>query len=205
MKNSIKKILCLVGRILSVVCHRKLVSVYSGMLDNIYTGYVRGGFRHFGDSVCMWRFTQLIGEEYIQIGDNCIIEPNVQMAVRKVSEEHSPILKIGNGCLIRKDSHITAVKSIIIGDGLLTGTNVIITDNSHGDTDRGSLMQPPRLRNVISKGSVVIGDNVWLGNNVCVLSGVTIGDGAVIGANSVVTHDIPAYSVAAGIPAKVIK
>lgn len=60
-------------------------------------------------------------------------------------------------------------------------------------------------RSMYSKGPVVIGNNVWLGNNVCVMPGVTIGDGAIIGANSVVTHDIPAYSVAAGIPAKVIK
>lgn len=51
----------------------------------------------------------------------------------------------------------------------------------------------------------MIGNNVWLGNNVCVMPGVTIGDGAIIGANAVVTHDIPAYAVAAGIPAKVVK
>lgn len=50
-----------------------------------------------------------------------------------------------------------------------------------------------------------IGNNVWLGNNVCVMPEVTIGDGAIIGANSVVTHDIPAYCMAAGVPARVIK
>ncbi len=58
---------------------------------------------------------------------------------------------------------------------------------------------------MVSKGPVVIGNNVWLGNNVCVMPGVTIGDGAIIGANSVVTHDVPAYAVAAGVPAKIIK
>ena len=52
---------------------------------------------------------------------------------------------------------------------------------------------------------MVIGNNVWIGRNVCIMPGVTIGDGAVIGANAVVTHDIPAYSVAVGVPAKVIK
>ena len=60
-------------------------------------------------------------------------------------------------------------------------------------------------RPLTSKGAVVIEDNVWLGDNVCVLSGITIGKGAIIGANSVVTHSIPPYSVAAGTPAKVIK
>ena len=59
-------------------------------------------------------------------------------------------------------------------------------------------------RPLISKGCVVIEDNVWLGDNVCVLPGVTIGKGSVIGANSVVTHSIPPYSIAVGTPAKIV-
>ena len=55
------------------------------------------------------------------------------------------------------------------------------------------------------KGPVTIGNNVWIGDNVLVLSGVTIGDGAVIGAGAILTQDVPAYHIAAGIPAKVIK
>ena len=58
---------------------------------------------------------------------------------------------------------------------------------------------------IVSKGPVVIGDNVWIGDKVTVLPGVTIGDGAVIAANAVVTKDVPAYSVVAGNPAKIIK
>ena len=55
------------------------------------------------------------------------------------------------------------------------------------------------------KGRVRIGNNVWLGDNVIILSGVTIGDGAVIGAGSVVTKPVPAYAIAVGNPARVIK
>jgi serine acetyltransferase len=51
----------------------------------------------------------------------------------------------------------------------------------------------------------IIGNDVWIGAHVCVKQGVSIGDGAVVGAGSVVTHDIPPYSIAYGIPAKVIK
>ncbi|MBQ5454589.1 MAG: acyltransferase, partial [Prevotella sp.] len=94
---------------------------------------------------------------------------------------------------------------ITIGNHLLTGTNVLITDNSHGATDYASLVVPPIERTVVSHGPVKIGNNVWLGNNVCVLPNVTIGDGAVVGANSVVTHDIPPYAIVAGIPAKIVK
>ena len=50
-----------------------------------------------------------------------------------------------------------------------------------------------------------IGNDVWIGAHVCVKQGVSIGDGAVIGAGSVVTHDIPPYTIAYGVPAKIVK
>lgn len=58
---------------------------------------------------------------------------------------------------------------------------------------------------VVSKGDVVIDDDVWVGSNAVILSGVHIGRGAVIAAGSVVTKDVPAYTIVAGVPAKVIK
>jgi acetyltransferase-like isoleucine patch superfamily enzyme len=63
----------------------------------------------------------------------------------------------------------------------------------------------PTERKVISKGAVIIGENVWIGDKVTILPGVEIGNGVVIGANSVVTKDIPSYCVVGGNPAKVIK
>ncbi len=61
------------------------------------------------------------------------------------------------------------------------------------------------MRPVKSKGSIVIGDNVWIGDKATILPGVIIGDGAVIAANAVVSKDVPAYCVAGGNPAKIIK
>ncbi len=66
-------------------------------------------------------------------------------------------------------------------------------------------MYNPIHRPLVVKGPIVIEDNVWIGERVCILSGVNIGKGAIIAANSVVTHDVPEYCVAAGSPAKVIK
>ena len=63
----------------------------------------------------------------------------------------------------------------------------------------------PNDRDVVSKGPVVIGNNVWIGDKATILPGVTIGDGAVIAVNAVVTKDVPVYSVAAGNPARIIK
>lgn len=66
-------------------------------------------------------------------------------------------------------------------------------------------LPPPISRKLHSKGPIAIGDNVWIGDKATILSGVTIGDGAVVAANAVVTRDVPAYSVVAGNPARVVK
>ena len=95
--------------------------------------------------------------------------------------------------------------SIHIGKDVLIGRFVLINDHNHGDISPESLALPPIKRSLVSKGGITIGDRVWIGDKVSILSGVTIGEGAVIGANSVVTKDVPANAVAAGIPAKVIK
>ena len=165
-------------------------------------------FAHWGKgSHIGWKALRLKGLQYITVGDKTFIASGVQLTAwdSHNGNRFSPSINIGNYCTIRENCHITAIDSISIGDNLLTGTNVLITDNSHGQSTREHMSLPFNERPLYSKGPVVIGNNVWLGNNVCVMPGVTIGDGAIIGANSVVTHDIPAYSVAAGIPAKVIK
>ena len=63
----------------------------------------------------------------------------------------------------------------------------------------------PEDQPLYSKGVVTIGNNVWIADKVTILSGVTIGDNSMIGATAVVTHDIPAGVIAAGVPARVIR
>lgn len=172
--------------------------------NRMYTGYLRKQFGRFGSSVIYWRAYHLRGLQYMNIGDDTVFENDLQLTAWK-SGANTPEITIGSHCLFRKGAHITATNKVIIGNHLLTGTNVLISDNSHGTTELSSLLIPPTARPPVNKGPVIIGNNVWIGNNACVLSGVTIGDGAVIGANSVVTHDIPSFAVAAGVPAKIIK
>lgn len=203
MKTIIIKIMDFLGVTLSYVLPYSFYGVLSSARNRLYTGYHKRRFAHFGESVFIWHPHTLIGEQYIRIGDRNIFESGVQLTARKIDVEN-PLLEIGNNCLIRKDTHITAIRSIRIGDNLLTGTNVLITDNMHGKSDRLSLHESPRVRKPYSKGGVIIGNGVWLGNNVCVMPGVRIGDGAVVGANSVVTHDVPPYTIVAGIPARII-
>lgn len=116
-----------------------------------------------------------------------------------------PELTIGSHCWFGAYCHITCTNKVTIGDNLLTGKWVTITDSSHGATDYDSLKVAPACRPIVSKGPVTIGNNVWIGDKATILPGVTIGDGAVIAANTVVTKDVPAYCVVAGNPGRVVK
>lgn len=196
----IKKILDVIGQALSLIYPRQLTTLFHSVHNRIYTGFLRRRFKTFGNSIIIWHPYTLMGEEYIEIGNDTIIEKDIQLTARKI-DEIPPSIKIGNHSLIRRGAHITAIRFIEIGDYVLTGTNVFISDNSHGNTDSQSLHEPTTTRPIVSKGKVKIGNNVWIGNNVCIMAGVTIGDGVVIGANSVVTKDVPAYTVVAGVPA----
>lgn len=130
---------------------------------------------------------------------HCIIDG--QETIQKLN----PALSIGQLCNFGSFNHITCTNRITIGDGVLTGKWVTITDNSHGDTTVETLKIRPEKRRIVSKGPVVIGDYVWIGDKATILPNVTIGKGAVVAANAVVTKDVPAYSVVAGNPAKIIK
>lgn len=119
--------------------------------------------------------------------------------------DHKPQIIIEDKVTMMDGCQLSAASRITIGSGCLFGSNVFITDNFHGDNSHNQLMIPPLYRALDIRGDVSIGKNVWLGRNVCIMPSVNIGDGAVIGANAVVTTDIPQYSIAVGVPAKVIK
>ena len=205
MKKTADTILLSIGRLLSYLWPFSASWGLTYIRDKIYTGYLKRKFSNFGrSSTVRWKPARLKGLQFVSVGEDTLFESGLQLTAWQVSTEQ-PRITIGNHCTLRFGCHITASRAISIGDNLLTGTNVLITDNSHGEATHEQMLLPPDRRPIYSKGPVVIGNNVWLGNNVCIMPGVTIGDGAVIGANSVVTHDIPPFSVAAGIPAKVIK
>jgi lipopolysaccharide O-acetyltransferase len=122
-------------------------------------------------------------------------------------ENYTPILHIGDNVQINDYVHIAVAKGVYIGDNTLIASKVFISDHNHGNytgDNQSSPMTPPIERELFSR-EVKIGSNVWIGEFVSILPGVTIGDGSIIGSMSVVTKDIPEYSIAVGSPAKVIK
>ena len=120
-------------------------------------------------------------------------------------QHFSPQISIGNNVSMNQNVHIGGVNKIKIGDNTTIGSHVLITDHSHGSLSADDLGVPPMKRRLLSKGPVIIEDDVWIGEGVCILPNVRIGKGAVIGANAVVTSDVQPYTVVGGIPARLIK
>lgn len=178
--------------------------------NKIYAGYIGNQFASHGNNLTV-RYSMLCirGAKFITVGDNVSIGKGVQLTAysnfRITEQFFSPEIKIGDNCSIGDYSHITCICSIIIGNNVTMGKNILISDNAHGSSDIKLLSIAPNHRPLYSKGGVIINDNVWIGEKSSILPGVTVGYGAIIGAGSVVTKDVPPYSVVAGNPAKVIK
>ena len=106
-------------------------------------------------------------------------------------------IAIGENVFINACCHFQDHGGVTIGIGCQIGHNVVFATLNH-------FLEPAR-RKFTHPAPIVLGDNVWIGSNATVLQGVTIGDNAVIAAGAVVTRDVPANTVAGGVPAKVIK
>lgn len=169
--------------------------------------FIRFSFKYCHSTVWFDSIDQLVGAKNISIKESTNFQKGLFLTAWDCIHgvTYSPTIEIGKNCSFGAYNHITCTNRITIGNGVLTGKWVTITDNSHGTSEIESLEQQPSLRQVVSRGPVTIGENVWIGDKVTILPGVTIGDGSIVGANSVVSKDIPPYCICGGCPAKVIK
>ena len=162
-------------------------------------------FGRFGEnSIICFPTNTLYNEHYIHVGSGTMIGPHCTLSAGMMPGQiciTDPVVSIGDRCLIGKGSAVVGHFSITIGNDVWTGHNVYITDQTHGYED---VARPIGTQSMPEK-PVTIGDGSWIGYGSVVLPGASIGDHVVIGANSVVTGDIPSYSVAVGSPAKVIR
>lgn len=173
----------------------------------IYSFWVSSFFNSIGKYSRIRPMSFLKGGKYITIGSNVYIGKNSVLTAwdKYQNNESCPEITIGDGTLIGEYCHISAINKIEIGKNVLTGRWLTIVDNSHGVSSIEMVVIPPLFRDLYSKGSVIIEDNVWIGDKVTILAGVKIGKGSIIGANAVVTNDIPENSIAGGNPARLIK
>lgn len=183
-------------------------SIISKIVRRIYSFFIRRRLKECGSKVLFtYHPRTLLGLKYVKVGSKTVFSYGICITAWDSYKgiTYTPSVEIGEDCHFGDFNQITACNGIKIGNNLLTGRNVIITDNSHGVFESDQLDLAPLDRPLASKGKIIIGNNVWMGNNVCVTSGVTIGDGAVIAANSVVTKDVPPKTMVGGVPARVIK
>lgn len=139
-------------------------------------------------------------DSIIQIGNHCIFNSSSKLNFRGIN--HPCILQTGAPhAMIMIGNHVKMSGTSIVSNHSVTiGNNVLIGANCQiGDRDGHSNKYKS------SPKPIIIENDVWLGMNVTVLKGVTIGEHSIIGANSVVTKDIPANSIAAGNPCSVIR
>lgn len=177
---------------------------YKSWRSRIFTALVRPSFGAIGKGSHLYPPFHSNNAREIFIGENCKIfwEGWLDAVTSYAGRTFQPRLEIGDGTYIGRHCHIIACGHLRIGQNVVMADGVYITDCLHGyENPHVPVLEMP----LKFPGNVNIEDQVWIGERVCVMPGVTIGRHSVVAANSVVTKDLPPYSVAAGIPARVIK
>ena len=140
---------------------------------------------------------EALDEGRLEVGAGTLLEPGVW-----ITAPGDARVRIGEGSFLNLGVMVAAVELVEIGDHCMFANGCFVTDGNHRFDDPD---KPVTWQGFSSKGPTRVGDNTWCGANVVITSGVTIGERCVIGANSVVIADLPPYSIAAGVPAKVLR
>lgn len=176
------------------------------------------GIRKFGSNVYVSLNCEIVNPKRLILGDNVVIEKHARIIVNgkdaeiKIGDDttiypyallktNGGKIEIGKNCSVNDYCILYGHGGLKIGDEVHIASHTIIVPMNH-------IFKDPNV-SISSQGEERLGieieDDVWIGVGVRILDGVRIGKGSVIGAGAVVTKDIPAYSVAVGVPARVIK
>ncbi|KHL08388.1 succinyltransferase-like protein [Mumia flava] len=140
---------------------------------------------------------EMLRDGRLELGPDVLLEPWVW-----ITGGPDARITVGEGSFLNVGVMLAASHRVEIGPHCMLANGCLVTDSDHRFDDPEL---PVPWQGFTSRGPTIVGDNTWLGANVVVTSGVTIGRRCVVGANSVVTRDLPAFSVAAGAPARVIR
>jgi acetyltransferase-like isoleucine patch superfamily enzyme len=114
---------------------------------------------------------------------------------------HEGLVEIGEKTVLGQECTISAYQRVRIGEQCVIADRAMFIDFDHGVVE----VERPIRSQGIYKRDVEVGSNVWIGYGACILRGVSVGDNSIVGTNSVVTRDVPANAVVAGIPARIIR
>jgi len=150
---------------------------------------------------CRWpvqgNVLEMLREGRLELGPHVLLEPHVWLTAMAPAR-----IRIGEGSFLNIGVQVAAVDLVEIGAHCMFANGCFVTDANHRFDDP---VRPVPWQGFTSKGPTRVGDNVWCGANVVITSGVTVGERCVIGANSVVMTDLPPFSIAAGVPARVVR
>lgn len=169
--------------------------------DKLFSLSVAGSFASFGASSVLQLPVRLKNEHRIAVGSNVFVAAGSWLQVLD-GDGDEPAIVLGDRSSLAGGCVLSAAASITLGREASMARNVYVADHSHvyDDPDASILEQ-----GVTRVEPIEIGDGAWIGENAIVLPGVRIGTRAVVSANSVVSHDVPDYSVVAGHPARVVR
>ena len=165
----------------------------------LFRVFFSSNFKCFGRKVFIESPDIIEGEEFMYLSENVYIGSMCWLLALK-ENDITPNIYIGKNSRVGRFSHVVAVRNVTIGDNVAIADKVYISDNLHGTDD---LDVPMANQPIIFKDDVIIGDDCWIGENVTII-GAKIGKGSIISAGSVVSGNIPDYSIVMGNPARVI-
>lgn len=162
-----------------------------------------------GSKFMVGKSPRLVGLNNISMGHNCSIGDSawIESIVQYGPSTYSPTITIGDNFICNNYIHIAATGSVVIGNDVLIGSSVLISDHSHGlySGEGQSTPEEAPVKRTLSVGSIVIGNKVWIGDSVSICGKLTIGNSVIVGANSVVVKNVPDNCIVVGNPAKIIK
>lgn len=170
--------------------------------------YWIGTFAEAGPGISIGDGLQLYGPKHIRLGHGVSIANHVTLRAltgypwTDPPQTFSPEIVLEDRCFINNFSQISCVNRVVIGANTMIAEGCFIADNNHGydDPDNSIREQPLRIC-----GEVHVGPDSWIGAHCVIVGNIRIGRHCVIGANSVVTSDLPDFSIAAGAPARILK
>ena len=201
-----RKLIDIIMRLTHYVISYSVIHRCANIRRRLYTAWIKNEFKD-ASGIAIGKELNLIGGKYISIGSGTGLGAHgtLQAWDRHNGNTYTPEISIGANCWIGDYFNISSINRITIGNNVLMGRWVTILDNDHGKSSQEEMCVSPLKRCLYSKNPITIGDRVWIGDKVTILAGINIGEGAIIGSNAVVTKDVPPYSIAVGVPAKIIK
>jgi acetyltransferase-like isoleucine patch superfamily enzyme len=168
----------------------------------VYTLLMKRHFRKWGKGSYLWFPARLHNPHLIEVGIGVVICEHAWLTAKDKRADGRSTLTIGDGTYVGRFTQINAWHDVVIETNVLIADRVYISDADHLYNDPNL---PISLQGDKFAGAVRLCSGCWIGIGAVIMPGVSVGENAVVGANAVVTRDVPAHTIAGGVPARIIE